>query len=99
MHATALGLSTPTTERLPGGWLRCTRAPDHPPEEAANMDRRHHATDREAPARAGSLTRRALLQSAAITGIGAAAGGLLGRPTPRAQAAAPTASQETDWES
>lgn len=63
------------------------------------MDRHHHATDRESPARAGRLSRRALLQSAAVTGVGAAAGALLGRSAPRAQAAAPTASQGTDWQS
>ena len=42
------------------------------------MDRRAHATYRMAPALAGSLSRRALLQSAAVTGFGAAAGALLG---------------------
>jgi len=62
------------------------------------MDQRHHATDREAPALAGSLSRRALLRSAAVTGFGAAAGALLGRPEPSAQAAAPAASQASDWQ-
>src|SRR5689334_20800150 len=45
------------------------------------------------------LSRRDLLQSAAVTGFGVAAGALLGHPEPSAQAAAPAASQGADWQS
>jgi CubicO group peptidase (beta-lactamase class C family) len=62
------------------------------------MDRRDRI-HREATARAGTLSRRALLRSVAVTGLGVAGGALLGQQTLSARAAAPATRQASEWSS
>jgi CubicO group peptidase (beta-lactamase class C family) len=62
------------------------------------MDRRDRAIHREGRARAGTLSRRALLRSVAVTGFGVAAGALLGQQGLAARAAAP-ATRQVEWSS
>jgi CubicO group peptidase (beta-lactamase class C family) len=67
--------------------------------EEDTMDRQHASHSFGAPWQARTLSRRALLQGAAATGLGAAAGALLGRSGSVAHAASPPATHAPEWES